>query len=345
MRERGPRFMFLQTNQRCNLRCTHCEYWRLDDDDRAHYVTLEGRRELVREFAALGGENVVTCGGEPMLDLDEYFDLAKACRAAGVGFLSVVNGTRIQSQAVAARMIEEGPTEITVSLDHWQPDENDRLRGVKNAHLMAVRALELLIDARGNSSERIERTPLYAMTILSEDTWPTLEQFYEFALEEIGVDKLKLNVLQPTFQGVGADTFFDGARVSDVDACMAMIRKCDARWHIPRNPEWLAAVEMYLRSVQSVASPLLGWNNRGTKEAICNSYDRNIMIDLYGRARLCFSDSFPHVQLLESGDLTRFWNVDSLPIRQLMIGCKQFCGISHSVRAASSLIGRTEGKP
>ena len=339
MRPHGPRFMFLQTNQRCNLRCTHCEYWRLDDDRKAEYVTLEGRRELVREFAELGGENVVTCGGEPMLDLEEYFELAAACRAAGVGFLSVVNGTRIQSAAVAERMIADGPTEITVSLDHWLPDEHDRLRGVKNSWLMAVTALRNLLEARRYSSRAVA---IYAMTILSEDTWPTLDAFYELALDVIGVDKLKLNLIQPTFQGVGPDAYFNGARVSDVAACMAMIRKCDQRWKIGRNPEWLVAVEMYLQSLTSVASPLLGWNNRGTKEAICNSYDRNIMIDLYGRARLCFSEAFPSVQLYESGDLTRFWLEDSLPIRQRMIGCKQFCGISHSVRAASSLLRKAE---
>lgn len=339
MRTTGPRFMFLQTNQRCNLRCTHCEYWRLDDDRKAEYVTLEGRRELVREFAELGGENVVTCGGEPMLDLEEYFELASACRAAGVGFLSVVNGTRIQSAAVAERMIADGPTEITVSLDHWLPAEHDRLRGVQNSWLMAVTALRKLLEARRYSSRAVA---IYAMTILSEDTWPTLDAFYEFALDVLGVDKLKLNVIQPTFQGVGPDAYFNGARVSDVGACMAMIRKCDQRWKIERNPAWLAAVEMYLQSLTSVASPLLGWNNRGTKEAICNSYDRNIMIDLYGRARLCFSDSFPSVQLYETGDLTRFWQSDSLPIRQRMIGCKQFCGISHSVRAASSLLRKVE---
>lgn len=339
-----PRFMFLQTNNRCNLRCTHCDYWKLDDDDRLNYLSPVSRHSLIEEFAELGGQYVVTCGGEPMLDLPEYFQLWAACRAAGVGGLSVINGTRVQSPEIARRMIQEGPHEITVSLDHWQPAEHDLLRGVKNSHAMAVNALELLLKARGDwytqpwDTEFISRPAIYAMTILSEDTWPTLERFYEFALDGLGVDKLKLNLIQPTFRGTGEDAYFAGARVSDVDACMAMIRKCDLRWSIPRNPAWLDAVEMYLRSVHACASPLLGWKERGTTEAICNSYDRNIMIDLYGRARLCFSGSFPSVQLAGPGDLTRFWREGSVPIRETMLGCKQFCGVSHSVRAASSLL-------
>jgi pyruvate-formate lyase-activating enzyme len=331
----GPQFLFLQTNQRCNLRCTHCQYWLLNDDNSEEYLGLKRRRQLVNEFASIGGKNVVTCGGEPMLDLEPYFDLMQACRTAKVGCMSVINGTRVQSRETALRMMTQGPSEITVSLDHWNAAEHDRLRGVDNSHLMAVRAIKLLQEARAMTGNNI---PIYVMTILSEDTWPTLDQFFEFALDELQVDKLKLNIMQPTFQGRSFDHYFEGARVSDVAACMTMIRKCDLRWHIPRNPKWLDDVEMYLQSVNSCSTRLLGWGNPGTSQAICNSYDRNIMIDLYGRARLCFSNTFPAVQLNTPGDLTRYWHETSLPIREAMQGCKQFCGISHSVRASSSLV-------
>lgn len=335
-RSSPPRFLFLQTNQRCNLRCTHCFYWQLTDANKASYLSLARRRELVSEFAELGGQTVVTCGGEPMLDFEDYFDLMAAARSSGLRCLSVVNGTRIQTAAVADRMIAEGPSEITISLDHWNPVEHDRLRGKSGAHRLAVNALELLLSARLRARAR---TPIYIMTILSEDTWPTLDQFYGFALARLGVDKLKLNILQPSFQAAGGDEYFAGARVSDPAACMAMIRECDRRWDISRNPAWLAAVDMYLRSVERCSSPLLGWANlRGTDEAICNSYDRNIMVDLVGRARLCFSTTYPSEPLNARGDLARFWNETSLPIRESMIGCTQFCGISHSVRKEPALL-------
>src|SRR6185369_7967908 len=340
MRTSGPRFLFLQTNQRCNLRCTHCHYWLLNDDYSAEYLSLKRRRQLVREFAEIGGETVVTCGGEPMLDLDAYIDLMQACREYGLGCMSVINGTQVQTIEMAQAMCMDGPSEITVSLDHWIPAEHDRLRGVVGSHAMAVRAIELLLKARTETRD----LPIHVMTILSEDTWPTLDKFFEFVFNlglDLGtdrVDKLKLNMKQPTFEGKGKDRYFDNARVSDVDACMAMIRACDERWNIPRNPAWLADVEMYLRSVNSCSTRLMGWSNAGTTEAICNSYDRNIMIDLYGKARLCFSHSYPAVQLNNRGDLTSFWHEHSLPIRESMIGCKQFCGISHSVRATSSLL-------
>lgn len=335
-RDKPPQFLFLQTNQRCNLRCTHCEYWKLNDNDSDNYLSRERRAELIEEFAALGGTHLVTCGGEPMLDLEDYFSLMGAARRNGLRALSVVNGTRIKTSVMARAMIMAGPHEITVSLDHWSEVEHDRLRGRSGSWKMATEALLLLLEAR----ERYDyATPIYAMTILSEDTWPTLDQFYRFALKELGVDKLKLNPLQPTFQGMfGHDEYFESARVRDVDGCMAMIRRCDEEFKSARNPAWLRDVEMHLRSVKSCSSRLLGFANRGTTDAICNSYDRNIMVDLYGVARLCFSGSYPGVQLNERGDLKKFWNVDSLQIRESMLGCKQFCGISHSVRKNPSLL-------
>lgn len=331
-----PSFLFLQTNQRCNLKCTHCFYWHLDDNDRDNYLSGERRAELVAEFAELGGQAVVTCGGEPMLDLDDYFALMGAARSHNLRALSVVNGTRIKTKAMAERMILEGPTEITISIDHWHPLEHDRLRGSSGSHHAAATAVQLLLKAR---RELGAATPIYVMTILSEDTWPTLDLFYSFVLTELGADKLKLNPIQPSFQGGGPDPYYAAARVRDVPGCMAMIRKCDELFSIPRNPAWLAAVEMHLRSAAMHKPALLGWHNReGTTEAICNSYERNIMIDLYGRARLCFSDSFPHAQLTTRGDLAEFWNHASLPVRDAMAGCKQFCGVSHSVRLEPSLL-------
>lgn len=330
----SPRFLFLQTNQRCNLRCTHCHYWKKDDSDSENYISRQTRRMLMGEFKALGGETVVTCGGEPMLDTEVYFGLCADARQTGLKLFSVINGTRVSTANMALRMVEEGPTAITVSLDHWKAEEHDRLRGVKGSHAAAVRAIKFLVAA---GTMRKPYTPIYAMTILSEDTWRTLDRFYEFAYGELCVNKLKLNVAQPTFQGSGCDEYFEGSRITDIPACMATIRKCDAEFGIRRNPQWLADVEMYFRSVNKTAQALKGWSGSdGTEEAICNSYDRNIMVDVYGYAGLCFSPVFPHFPVTEPGELTRLWNTQVL--RDCMVGCKRFCGISHSVRASESTL-------
>jgi len=92
-----PRFLFMETNKSCNLRCTHCDFWQRDDANKANYLSRQRKSEIVAEFAPLTPDGaLVIWGGEPMLALDEYFAMCADARRAGLRALSVVNGTRIR---------------------------------------------------------------------------------------------------------------------------------------------------------------------------------------------------------------------------------------------------------
>ena len=199
-----PRFLLLHVNQRCNLRCLHCRYWHRGDEDRDRYLAPDRKREVIEEFAELGpGGRVVICGGESMLDLEDYFAISVACRRVGLRCLSVTRGTRVTDDALADRMIREGPHEITISLDSHEEEEHDRMRGVSGAFAKAVRAIRRLTAARDRAPE--SDTRVLAMALVHEGNYRELPAFYEFALGELGVDKLKLNFVQPSFGGTGAD--------------------------------------------------------------------------------------------------------------------------------------------
>ena len=42
-------------------------------------------------------------------------------------------------------------------------------------------------------------TKIYVMAVICEFNYRDLDAFYDFVLNDIGADKLKLNILQPTF--------------------------------------------------------------------------------------------------------------------------------------------------
>ena len=48
-----PRFIFMESNKSCNLRCTHCDFWRRDDNDNENYLPRARKREVVAEFAEM----------------------------------------------------------------------------------------------------------------------------------------------------------------------------------------------------------------------------------------------------------------------------------------------------
>ena len=234
-----PRFLFLSINKRCNLRCEHCVFWHDDDDDRAAYLSRDGRRRVLGELSELNPQaSVVICGGESMLDLDDYFDVSRECRSLGLTCISVVNGTRIRSAEMAERMIEQGPHEISISLNSHRADLHDRTRGVPGAFAKAVNALRLLRDAR----ERLGgSTKIYVMALVFAENYRELPDFYDFVLNDLRVDKLKLNFLQPSFGGAEEDRFFLEQSGVDADELVEIIRSCDERFSFGTESDLAAA--------------------------------------------------------------------------------------------------------
>jgi len=331
----SPRFLFLQINKACNLRCGHCDFWKRDDSDSHNYLSLARHRELIAEFASLSKKGTtVIAGGEPMLNLERFFDLTRYSRELGLESISVVNGTRIRGDAMADRMIAEGPTRIAISLNSHRAEVHDRTRGVVGSFDKAVNALRLLIRARERAGSK---TKIDVMALIFDETCSEIEEFFDFALNDIGADKMKLNFLQPSFgHDDPGDEFFEKHGKLDVEATIAAIKQSDIRFKLGFNPIWLRQVEMYLRELSAAQDLDKGWGSRvQTSEHICNTHDRNIMVDHYGMARLCFASDYRGQKLEAYGDLAAFWN-GANDIREKMQNCNRFCGISHSVRRETS---------
>lgn len=314
-------------------------YWKAAARDKSRYISIARRNEILDEFAGLNRQGaVVICGGETMLDLNEYFAVTKKCRETGLRCLSVINGTGVTHAEMAERMMREGPSEITVSLNSHRAEVHDRTRGVRGSFDKAVGALLLLLAAR---KKREHGPRIFAMAVICEQNYRELEAFYSFVLRDIGADKLKLNFLQPTFGPPTLwyrDRFFERNIIKDEEELAAIICTCDQKYGLRINPAWLDQVRMYHRSVRDNGGMRWGWRRgKGTANHICNSYERNIMVDLYGRARLCFNSAFPATRLSGPGDLKRFWE-DSGRLRQRMSRCNRYCGISHSVRKESATL-------
>jgi len=312
-------------------------------DDRAAHISTARRRQIIEEFASLSPKGaVVICGGEGMLDPKPYYDISRTCLRTGLRCLSVINGTKVQTPATARRLLREGPAEITVSLNSHQEKSHDETRGVQGAYRIAVKTVRLLVRerARLKSNRRI-----YVMAIVSEKNYRELDPFYEFVLHDLKADKLKLNFIQPTFglHGHAPDRYFERNVIKDEKELVRIIRACDRKYKLDLNPKWYVAVTSYHRSVRRNGDAILGWGaSGGTDRPICNSCERNIMVDLYGVARLCFAPRFPGFHLEYPGDMRAFWEGTDM-IRRMMRECRAYCGISHSVRRENATL--KPGKP
>jgi MoaA/NifB/PqqE/SkfB family radical SAM enzyme len=334
--QQPPKFLFVDVNQHCNLKCKHCMYWTRKEVALPDHLSVARRSEIILEFAQLNPRGtVVVCGGESLLNPERYFPITRQCKELGLGCFSVINGTKVTDDAAAERMILEGPSEITVSLNSHRPEVHDHTRGMSGSFDLAVGAIRLMLAARKRLGVR---KPVYAMAVVCQRNYRELDAFYGFVLHGLQADKLKLNFLQPTFGPVDAmrdDQFFRDNVIRDYEELVRILETCDRKYGLNLNPEWLRVVAGYHRSVKANGDAASGWRGRGTEEAICNSYDRNIMVNMSGEARLCFSTRFPGVRLAKKGDLAKFWFAADR-LRRKMAECRQYCGISHSVRRISA---------
>lgn len=125
-----PQFLFIHVNKRCNLRCLHCNFWRQNDNDKHNYLSQSEKERILSEFADLNPNGkVVICGGEKLLDLEDYFFITKTCRNLGLRAIGVTNGTIINNYDLAERLILEGAHEISISLNSHKEKLHDETRG------------------------------------------------------------------------------------------------------------------------------------------------------------------------------------------------------------------------
>jgi hypothetical protein len=182
------------------------------------------------------------------------------------------------------------------------------------------------------------------MSVMCEQNYRDLDAFYDFVLNDLTADKLKLNFLQPTFGPMASmeeDKFYRENIIADHDGLCRILEACDKKYRLNLNSKWVEDVRLYHRSVHANADAGEGWAGKGTEKPICNSYERNIMLNMNGEARLCFSTNFPGTKLKKYGDLRKFWYGNDA-LRARMALCTQYCGISHSVRRTSATLQQIE---
>jgi MoaA/NifB/PqqE/SkfB family radical SAM enzyme len=127
------RLLVLAVSDRCDQRCAHCQIWLGPPAAAAPSLTRGERLAIVEEAIALGVEEVLLTGGEPLLSAD-LWPIAERLATAGVRPLLATNGLLIGAFAAQlARLFAE----LYVSLD-GAAATHDRLRGVPSFERLAA---------------------------------------------------------------------------------------------------------------------------------------------------------------------------------------------------------------
>ncbi len=149
-RKDGPpiQLTFFVTS-RCNLRCSHCFYWKELDSEHNYELTLDEIEKITKSLPRLLALSLT--GGEPFIreDIGEIYSLFAKNTRAHIITISTNGFYKERMYALIPKMLSDFPdTNLFIYLSIDGPQEiNDKIRG-KGSYAKALQTLEMLQPLR-----------------------------------------------------------------------------------------------------------------------------------------------------------------------------------------------------
>ncbi len=122
----------------CPFQCNHCfEKEALDGKD---VLSLDELKNIIKIFQDKDIPQIQLSGGEPMARLDEVLELLKSSQA-GTDFLLLTSGYNLTNEN-ARRLKASGLTGVIITLDHFDPHQNNLIKKHPEAFDWAMKAIE-----------------------------------------------------------------------------------------------------------------------------------------------------------------------------------------------------------
>lgn len=178
---------------RCNLRCSHCFYWKELDSDHTHELSVAEVEKIADSLPRILVLSLT--GGEPFVrkDIDQiYGAFAQRARAHLITISS--NGFyKDKMQALIPKMLEENPkTNMMIYISVDGPLEiHDKIRG-KNSYMAAMRAIDMLQDFR----KKYKNFGISASMTLNNFNQEYLEDTFKFLKSSKKLDQINIGLVR-----------------------------------------------------------------------------------------------------------------------------------------------------
>ena len=200
-REGGELLGFdLELTKKCNFNCVYC--YADGGEPNQNELSLDEIKDVMNQARALGARKVTLTGGEPMMR-DDFWDIVKYARKAGLGVNLYTNASLIDEEA--ARKLARLDVFPCVKLDSRDPKTSDRLAGQMGAFEKMLKGIWNLQKA-GYGKER-------QMNINTVITAMNIEGLMELWIwcRDRGIQPMFLR-LGPKGRAVGKDSLVVGSR-------------------------------------------------------------------------------------------------------------------------------------
>lgn len=175
--KKKPFQCLVQLTNRCNMRCSFCDFWP-NGVPRRDELSTDDYRRLARELSGVGTFIVSIEGGEPFVRPD-LMDIVEAFGRDHLPTL-FTNGWYVTRDS-ARELFARGVSVVAVSVDYPDAARHDAKRGLDGAFARAIRAVELLREAAPRGDRQVQ-----VMSVLMGDNWRDFEALFEMS-KRLGV--------------------------------------------------------------------------------------------------------------------------------------------------------------
>jgi MoaA/NifB/PqqE/SkfB family radical SAM enzyme len=315
-RESTPLSVSINLTDRCNQRCIYCEIGRGLVRSDESCITLDDLRWIIDEMDRSGIHSLTLGGGEPFLYRD-IFEVLRYAHEHGIECLILTNGMIIPHfSAEKISSLRECKTKIFISIDSFQEDKEEYIRGIENVLPQQVEAIEILVK---------QGIPVDIVTVISKHNYQDLF--------DVVVNGLKLGVNSVFFQPVlFASNFPDTEAIIDkknlniipkhlreVEDQFSQITQFEKRNPIASNI-WMLRfwLREFIESISSGAeSPV--FFEKLLKRFYCYSVHFDIAINYNGGVMPCnMLESSGSITDRDGKGLLEIWNDSCRPVRSMI---------------------------
>lgn len=132
-------------NERCNVKCRYCEYWRLPNYSQEMTIA-EWEKALLSVKEFVGNFSINFSGGEPLIK-PGFIDLLGWCRDHGIKAGVTTNGSAL-TRANAERIVAAQPFNVNISVDAPSAEVHDYLRGAPGLFAKLSAGITFLLEER-----------------------------------------------------------------------------------------------------------------------------------------------------------------------------------------------------
>lgn len=177
-RLRGPLFLNIHINDRCNLKCIMCDTRTYYEENPGEVMDFDDLIQQLKVLKRRGLVGVVIGGTEPLLhpDICERLD---RIQKIGVKPILITNGTLLNEEM--SKTLAGSATEIVISLDGATPETNDRIRGL-GTFRQTIKGISKLVAFR-----KTLKTHLLINTCITSINLHEMEAIIRLG-EKVGVD-------------------------------------------------------------------------------------------------------------------------------------------------------------